>query len=185
MVLVFLNIYPHFHDDVEIIMMSIKCNPSIIRYIPNKLKTNKEFIKKALSINILIFPYVRGMFAKDIVFVKCIIIKNITYLRCANNQIKNDRNFILYLIVRAHLYRLKFPFKYIVQRLRNDTEIAYEIVKISGNNIIHLSKKLKYNKKVQMNAFIYGKCSKSFIFHERNYGQNSIQLCLKIATYFK
>jgi hypothetical protein len=198
-------LYKNFKDDEEIILKIIKENPDSFKYLEDKLKYNKDFIKKALEVN----PSIISLIPKNIftseeyyklilqaVETDCGIFRELDEKYRKDKQIMlealkgwpcipfdNEVITDLEILKKAVEYEDKSPIKHatgVIQcadkNLRDNKEIALIAVKNHWRAFDLLSDRLKEDKDILL-TLINANYFDSFVLPD--------YLCKKIQNYFK
>lgn len=111
-------IFDHFKTDRELVMIAVKKNGRILKYLNDELKNDKEIVCAAISNNRYCLSY-------------------------ASEKLKDDK--YVSLIAVTHFGDSLF---YVSDRLKNDKEIVMRAVKSNPQSIIYASKELQQDKSI-------------------------------------
>ena len=148
--LVLCNLDEKYKKDYEIVLSAVNNNGLALASADDKFKKDKELITIALLTHRSVFQFVDEEIKKDKEFIKHLINNFPTVIQYASDEIKADREIVLYCI-RAfkNSERGSYNFYYIISdKLRDDKEIALEIIEQHPLAILNVSERLKEDKDI-------------------------------------
>ncbi len=133
------------HNDQEALLKEIKEHPDVIQSLGD-LKSDKDFILKAISVNNRAFTYAEKSLKGDRDFILKAMQENpkksVAILMFADKKLKNDKDFALKAI------KINHNSLYFFNKLRKDKDFALKALKINVGAFDLLDKKLKKDKDI-------------------------------------
>ena len=148
--LVLCNLDEKYKKDYEIVLSAVNNNGLALASADDKFKKDKELITIALLTHRSVFRFVDEEIKKDKEFIKHLINNFPTVIQYASDEIKANREIVLYCI-RAFKNSEggSYNFYYIISdKLRDDKEIALEIIEQHHLAILNVSERLKEDKDI-------------------------------------
>lgn len=165
----------------------LKENPELYYSLPDSLKVDKKIISISISKKPTIIKNINKSFLQDKEIIELALSKNNTHnkniCKCMYDfipeNIKNDRDFILYMIEKYHicicfisdnlkddfeigfksLLKESFNYNFLSKKLKNEKIIALKALSIDSNEFIYLPKKLLSNYDFMMKALHINPCN--------------------------
>jgi len=119
-------------------------------YLPLEIKTNKEFLIKAIDANIETLKHATDLKKDKNTISHLIDIYGNQILYYTSNSLKKNKEFIIFLL-KKDKYKLNIDIlRYIDENLKNDNIFISNLIRINEKTFLYASQSLKENKK-----FIY------------------------------
>lgn len=134
---------PTLKEDGEIIIEAVKNNIKILECVPEKVKNERAFALKLVSINGLAIYYLPDKFKDDFEMVQQAVKNNSKALQFSSERLRNDRSIVL--LAMQHDEQ---SLKYASERYRDDETLILPLIRNDGLFLQYASDRLKNDRDV-------------------------------------